>query len=110
MNDSILLAVGVVAILVVCAVAFLLIRYLPKIRYLPSGLLLGLGLLLFLPAACTAPSGGGISGFGDLGRAAGMILGLFCMLLSGVTFLLSWLLYRWVLYYRSGRSWHDTAI
>lgn len=98
MDESVLFAIIVIVFITVilpCAVCYALVRFLPKLRYLPSILLLLVGLFLLVPAMNTEPSGGGISGFDDLGLFVEMLMGVVFLFAGGVVFVISWLMYRW---------------
>ena len=95
MNESVLVVIILIAVLIPCVICYLLIRFLPRLRYLPSVLLLMLGLGLFISGASSKPTGGGISGFSDLPIFAELIIGGGFMFAAGVAFLLSFLMYRW---------------
>lgn len=95
MNESVLFVIILIAVFVPCVIAYLFIRFLPRLRYLPSVLLLLLGLGFFISGASSKPTGGGISGFSDLYIFAALMIGGVFILAAGVAFLLSFLMYRW---------------
>lgn len=88
MNESILFLIVLIAVLIPCLVSYLLARFIPKLRYLPSALLLIAGVCFLVTALGTKPTGGGISGFGDLHIFVEMVLGVVSILASGATFFL----------------------
>ncbi|MDA3797941.1 MAG: hypothetical protein PF692_02555 [Kiritimatiellae bacterium] len=95
MNESVLIIIILIATVIPFLISYCLIRFLPKARYLPALLLVIGGLYFLLDALSTKPTGGGISGFGDMNIIGGVIAGIICILASGVAFLLSWLMYKW---------------
>ena len=82
--------------LISCSVAFFLVRFIPRLRYLPSGLLLVAGLCFLLSTLGTMPN----RGFGDflaasdLTKLATIIIGTTFILVSGFTFLVSFLMHK----------------
>ncbi len=96
MNESVLVVIFLIVTLIPCLIAFLLVRFIPGLRYLPSGLLLVAGLCFLLSALGTKPTGGGISGFGDLPIFVEMIIGAVFVIASGVIFVVSFLMYKWL--------------
>lgn len=95
MNESVLVVIILIAVLIPCVISYLLIRFLPRLRYLPSVLLLMVGMGIFISGASSRPTGGGISGFSDLPIFAALMIGGIFILGAGVAFLLSFLMYRW---------------
>lgn len=95
MNESVLAVIVLIAVLIPCAISYLLIRFMPQARYLPSVLLGIAGSCFFISGASTKPTGGGISGFGDLPIFANLIIGGLFILAAGVAFLLSFLMHKW---------------
>lgn len=95
MNERVLVLIVLIATVIPCFISYGLIRYVPRARYLPSGLLGIAGLYFFFSAVSTKPTGGGISGFSDLPIFAGLVIGGVFILASGVSFLLSFLMYKW---------------
>ena len=101
MNLNVLVLIVLIATAVPCLISYCLIRFLPRARYLPSVLLGIAGLYFFNSGASTKPTGGGISGFGDLYIVGDFIAGTVFLAASGVAFLLSFLMHKW------WRSRHD---
>jgi len=95
MNERVLIVIILIVTVVPCVLSYGLIRFAPRVRYLPSVLLGIVGLCIFLSSASTKPTGGGISGFGDLPIFAGLFIGGLFILAGGATFLLSFLMYKW---------------
>jgi hypothetical protein len=96
MNESVLMVIILIAVLIPCAIAYLLVRFLPRLRYLPSVLLLIVAFGFLLSAFSTKVTGGGISGFGDLPIFAEMAIGGVCALAAGAVFFISWVMYHWL--------------
>ncbi|MDI6741153.1 MAG: hypothetical protein QMD11_00295 [Smithella sp.] len=95
MNERVLILIVLIATVIPCLISYCLIRFVPRLRYLPSVLLGIAGLYFFLSGASTKPTGGGISGFGDLPIYAELVVGGLFILASGVAFLLSFLMFKW---------------
>lgn len=91
---NVLIVVVLIATAIPCLIAYCLIRFVPRARYLPSVLLGTAGFYFFISGANTKPTGGGISGFGDLHIFAAVMIGGIFILAAGVAFLLSFLMYR----------------
>lgn len=95
MNMNVLVLIILIATAIPCLVSYCLIRFVPRARYFPSVLLGIAGFCFFISAAGTKPTGGGISGFGDLPIFAEWIIGGIFILAAGVAFLLSFLMHKW---------------
>lgn len=94
MDETILIVIVLIAIIIPCAISYLFVRFAPKLRYFPSVLLLAVGLFFLFSAAGTKPTGGGISGFSDFGIIAGIVLGGIAVLAAGATFIISLIMYK----------------
>ena len=95
MDERVLILIVLVATAIPCAISYGLVRFVPRARYLPSVLLAIAGLGVFFSAVGTKPTGGGISGFGDLPIYAELVIGGLLFFASGVAFVLSFLMYKW---------------
>lgn len=95
MNGSVLIIILLIATVTPFLVCYCLARFAPRFRYLPS-ILLALAALYFLIAGINAkPTGGGISGFGDMYIIGDIIAGLVFLIASAIAFLLSFVMHWW---------------